>query len=119
MDSTADNVSIVSLEITPVQWGTPVHQGYIKENKARTQLTTRDDETMTYYIATLSDVILYGTDADAVHDAAQRHDFRSNAHSVEKVSEGELSHLVSADYRTARRVYTDEEKRGRPDLENA
>lgn len=34
MDSTADNVSIVSLEITPVQWGTPVHRGYIRVNKA-------------------------------------------------------------------------------------
>ena len=69
------------------------------------------------WMASTKTKIFYGTDADVVAEAAKRHEWRENGHSVENVTEGELSDFVTRDHRSAVRVYTEEEKKGRPDLQ--
>jgi hypothetical protein len=72
----------------------------------------------TYYLAKTSSKNFYGTDPDVVAKAARSHEWKESGHAVEQVEEGELSDWVSRDHRPIRRVYTEEEMRGNPNLSN-
>ena len=75
------------------------------------------DTPKSYWLATTRTKLFYGTDADAVAEAAQKHEWRELGHSLSNVTSGELSDFVVRDHRPIKRVYTKQERvdRGIPE----